>query len=104
MTDEEDQERAFEEDLRRVLEKYAHSADGEPPSSPETDAFAEDIRGLMERNRAHLERRGIDVGKAVEEMTSLLTQTRETKAKLARLRRELNASQAGPYGDVRYHG
>jgi len=102
--DEKAEERAFEEALLRLLEEHRRAAAKEPLTHAETEAFGEAVRRLMEGHRAHLERKGIDVGKALEEMTANLTAVQTAQQKQAKLRRELNKHQAGPYGDVRYHG
>jgi len=103
-TTEEAEERAFEEDLLRLLEAHPKAAAEEPLSPAESFAFAKAVPELMERHRAYLERRGIDVAKAVEEMTAVVSRAHEARQRQASLRRQLNEAQAGPYGDIRYHG
>jgi len=102
--DEKADERAFEEALLHLLEEHPKAAAKEPLSPAETEAFGEAVRKMMDAHRAHLERKGIDVAKALEEMTASLSGLQTAQQKQARLRRELNKHQAGPYGDVRYHG
>ena len=103
-SEEEAQERAFEEALLRLLQEHPRAAAKEALTHAEIEAFAKATRQLMEAHRAHLERRGIDVERALTEMTAEFGRARKAQQDLARLRWQLNQEQAGPYGDVRYHG